>query len=225
MNDIEKKEKIEEISNKLKDILNMNEIESLLKSNEIVFEEGDMKYRVRKPSFKQKQEAINKRVEKFTELIKNDKYMLEEDLKVQYLKRGIDIDGYTKKIQQAMQERDRLMLKLGEEIKNKTDEKDWALYKEEIEKTNVDIQRYTIEKTKLLEFSIENQVLIYTYSYLTFLLGEKYLKGKDLGEGNKEPDPGWLKVWNTWEEFQNEKENLINKFAYYTTFLTSIEEL
>jgi len=211
--DLQKEQEINEVQKKINEVLNLGEIEDLIKSNEKIFEVNNITYRVRKPTFKQRQEAYKKRIEKFTELLQNDKYVLESDLKTSYLKRNIDIDAMTRSIQNKMNNRDSLMLKLGEMIKNKVAENELETVKNEVQALNKEIQRLSIQKTNLLEFCIENQVAIYTYSYLTFLLAEK-----------KEGD-NWVRVWNTWEEFENEKEGLINRFSYYVTMMSGWEEM
>ena len=73
-------QEIKEIKDKIQDILNLNEIEELIKKNEHIFEFEGITYKVAKPNFKQKQEAYKKRIEKFTELLQNDKYMLEKNI-------------------------------------------------------------------------------------------------------------------------------------------------
>jgi len=204
---------IKEVQDKLKDILNLNEMENLIKSNEIEFDYKDTKYRVKKPTFSQKQEAYKKRVEKFTELIQDPKYILESDLKITYLKRNVDIDAMTREMLELIQKRDKLMVELGGVIKDKGTESELKQYKEEIEKLNNQIQILNIKKSSYLEFSLENQVMIYTYSYMTYLLSEKLVEDK------------WVKVWATYQDFENDKEGIVNKLSYYTTLIFGVEEL
>lgn len=208
----QKKElEIKEVKDKITEILNLGEVEDLIKSNEKIFEENGIRYRVKKPNSKQKQEAYQKKIEKFIELLRNDKFTLEKDLKALYLKRGIDIDGITQKIRNIMISRDDLMFKLGEAIKEKAGIPDLETLKKEIQSLNEQIQDLSVEKTKLLEFSIEQQVMIYTYSYLTFLIGEKK-------EGEE-----WVRIWNTWEEFEDDKDKVANKISYFVTLMSSLD--
>lgn len=213
MENEQKEMKIEEIQAKINDILDLNEMEALIKSNQVEFDLEGKKYRVCKPSFAQKQEVYSKKSEKFIELLRNDNLVLENDLKKMYFKKNIDIDKMTRELQAKIQVRDGLMLELGKAIKEEKADFELKNYKVEIEKLNSEIQAASIYKTQLLQFSIENQVLIYTYSYLTFLTAEK-----------KEGET-WVRVWTNYEDFKNDKENLVNKFSYYVTMLTSIEEL
>jgi hypothetical protein len=77
----------------IRDILDLSEMDDLLKSNEKIFDMDGITYRVRKPNNKEKREVYQKRIEKYTELLNNEKYSLEEDLKKSYKRRGIDIDA------------------------------------------------------------------------------------------------------------------------------------
>jgi len=212
LNEEQKKElEIKEVKDKITEILNLGEVEELIKSNEKIFEENGITYRVRKPTSKQKQEAYQKKIEKFTELLRNDKFTLEKDLKTLYLKREIDVDSITQQIRTKMTSRDDLMFKLGEAIKEKAPVPDLETFKKEIEVLNDEIQNLSVEKTRLLEYSIEQQVMIYTYSYLTFLIGEK-----KVGEE-------WIRIWNTWEEFEEDKDKIANRISYYCTLMSSLE--
>jgi len=211
--EVSQEQKIEEIRKKITDILDLGEIEELLKTNEKIFEYNGVTYRVRKPNFKEKQEAYQKRIEKFTELLKNEKYSLEEDLKQSYKKRGIDIDVISQEMYDKIKKRDELMIQLGELIKNGAPDSDLQKFKIEVQSLNTEIQLLSIRKTSLLEFSIENQVLIYTYSYLTLLLSEKK-------EGEN-----WVRVWKTFDEFQSDTSAAVNRLSYYVTLITSTNEL
>lgn len=210
-NEETKEQKVEEIKKKLTEVLDLTEMEDLVKSNEKIFEDNGITYRVRKPNYKEKQEVYQKRIEKFTELLGNEKYSLEMDLKALYLKRNIDIDAMSVSMSNKIKRRDELMLQLGELIKNSASEEDLRKLKEEVQLLQEEIKLISINKTSLLEFSIENQVLIYTYSFLTFLISEK-----------KEGEV-WVKVWKNFDEFQNDSTSIGNKLAYYTTLISSIE--
>jgi hypothetical protein len=204
---------VEEIKKKLNDLMDMSETEELLKSTEKIFEHEGVTYRVRKPNFREKQEVYQKRVEKFTELLSNDKYSLEKDLIKVYLKRDIDIEAMNLEIFNKVKRRDELMLQLGGVIKDGGSDTDLSKYKDEIKGLNSEIQMLSIQKTQLLEFSIENQVMVFVYSYMTYLISEK----KD-GEN-------WIRVWKTFKDFENDSGNIINRLSYYATLMTSSNEM
>jgi len=224
MEELENIQKIEAVKKKLNEIMELDAVGDFLKSNEFEFEFKGNKYRVRKPSYKAKQEAYQKRLSKYSTLLKEKnedgtfKYSIEEDLLREYKARGIDIDAMNKQIDNLVLDKERLMMRLGKGLTDKAPENDLNIYRKEIEKTNQLIQQVANKKAKLLEFSIENQVLLYFYSYLTYLMAEQYVKGKDLGEGNKEPDE-WKRVWNSFDEYENADEELILEFSYRAVFL------
>lgn len=221
--------KIEEIKKQISEIIDLDMIGEFIKSNEAQFEYEGIKYRVKRPNLIQKQEAYQKKIEKFSKLLDavdeegKPTYKLEDDLKKSYLKRGIDIDALSTKFYNLGLKRDDLMIKLGEALKKKSPDEDCKILKTEIENINNEIQTLVIKKTQLLESSIEHQCLIYFYTYLTFLITEKYVQGKDLGEGQKESDPGWIRAWNTWDEFKIISETLLNQASKYTTIIGSYD--
>ena len=222
-------QKIEEVKKKLNEIMELEGVGDFLKDNEFKFEYKGVQYKVHKPTYKEKQEAYNKRIIKYSQLLKEKnedgsfKYSIEEDLIREYKARGIDIDIINKNIETLIMDKERLMLRLGKALKEEAPKNELDLYRKEIEKINKELERLTLKKTTLLEFSIETQVLLYFYSYLTSLVAEKYDIGKDLGEENKE-EGKWVKVWNSFEEYQNADENLIIEVSYRATFLINSME-
>lgn len=204
-------QKIEELSKKINEVLDLGETEELLKSNEKIFEVEGVTYRVRKPIYKERRELYQKRLEKFTELLNNEKYALEDSLKKMYKKRDIDIDALSLEIANKLKRRNELMFQLGELIKNNAPEADLEKFKNEILNLQNDVRSISIQKTQLLEYSIENQVLIYIYGYLTFLISEK-----------KEGD-NWVRVWNSFEDFQNDLSALANQLSFYSAYIGNVD--
>lgn len=198
-----------DIVKQMNSMLDLNEIADLIKSNEKIFEINNTTYRIRKPSFKQKQDVYKKKIEKYTELLKDDRYLLEKDLKVLYSKRGIDIDKLDIELKNKMKKRDDLMIKLGSAIKVGQPENELKLLELEIKSLNIEIQEKSIEKSALLEMSLEQQLAIFVYTYFTFVLAEQ-----------KEGD-NWVKVWNNYNDYEEGNQELINRFSYYATMLIS----
>lgn len=208
-----KEKTTDEIMAKMNDMLNFNEIANLIKNNEQIFELKGVTYRIMKPSYKQRQEVYKKRIEKYTELLKDDRYLLERDLKKIYKKRGIDLDEMDIILQNKMKKRDDFMIKLGGEIKNNANDQTLNILKDEIESINLEIQKLTMEKSSLLEISLEQQLGVFVYTYFVFLLAEK-----------KEGD-NWIKVWNTYGEFENGDTELINRLSYFSTLMIGNESI
>jgi hypothetical protein len=202
-----KNEALEKIKAEIGSQVDLNNIEELLKKNEIEFEFLGTKYRVIKATFQQKNEAYKKKLEKFTELLQDSKYMLEEDLKAIYKKRGIDIDAITQQMTTIETKRTDLLYKLGEALKNKASEDDLKTLKNEIIKLQEDQQMLSIKKTNLLQASIESQSLLYTYQYLTFIVTQKLVNEQ------------WVKAWETFDEFLNSPDTLVNTASFNASII------
>lgn len=208
----EKKIINEETAKKIKDeiqkSIDLNKVEDLVKKSEIEFEYKKVNYRVRQPTFKEKQEAYQQRIKKYTELLQNDEFMLEEDLKAQYKKRGIDIDKMTSEINQLETDKSNFKFKLGKLLKEKKGtEKDKQALTKEIEDITSRQQLISIKKTNLLQFSIESQSLIYVYSYITYLITEKKVEDK------------WVKAFGSYEKFTNSLDELVNRASWYASLV------
>jgi hypothetical protein len=100
------------------------------------------------------------------------------------------------------------MLKLGEYIKNSKPDSDLKTLRDEIAEIISEQQELTIRKTNLLETSIEMQILMYMYTYLAFITTEKK-------EGEN-----WIRVWNTWEEFEKADNELMDRVIFYTSLIS-----
>jgi len=203
---MEEKKSTEEIiaqeKAKVEDIMSQSHIEEILKNNEAVMEFGGVTYRVRRPTFGQKQQAYTKRVEKFTELLSNKKYLLESDLKKLYKDRGIDIDDLDNNYKVLEDKKNKLLLQLGQALKEKKSDAELKTLRDEITNLISGQTEISMRKLVLMESSIETQLQIYVYSYLAYLVVEKK-------EGEN-----WIAPWKSYEEFLNQNEVLINKVVY-----------
>jgi hypothetical protein len=208
---IEQKVIIDAVKEKVAEATNEALVEDAVKNNTASFDFEGVTYRATKPNYKQKQDVYKERVKKFTELLKDTAYSLERDLKKIYLARGIDLDGMITKVTALEKEKQNLQYKLGEALKNSAGDNDCIILKKEIERVTAEQQVVAIERNSYLEFSVENQVLIHMYSYMTYLVSEK-----------KEGDT-WVRAFNTFEEFLAGNESLINQLAFLTTALAANE--
>jgi len=211
---------IKEAKNKLVDLLDTELVKKLIENNFYEFEHKEVTYKIRKPTFKDRQEVYKKRCEKQVEFLletKPDgqfKYLSEKDLKELYKKRGIDIDKMTRKISQLQFKEKELLERLGKFIKENNSEPQLEQLREEIETIRLEIQNTSGDKTTLLEFSIENQLLSYIYHYFTFLCSSK----KD-GEN-------YIPVWKTIEDLYNtDDEELVNKLNTYMAMLINVSNV
>lgn len=199
---------IQEISIKAGNELNQELLDSILQGGEFTFEFKDVKYKIRKPSFSDKQKLYKEKVKKFTELIKDKSLILEADLKAIYKERGIDIDEYQNKIVNLEQEKKAYQLKLGAVLAGDGVESDADMYKEQIQEIINKQTDLSMKKTSYLEPCLEQQLIVYLYAYLTTLIADKRV-----GES-------WEKVWNSYEEFENTSdEEVVNKIVFYSALM------
>lgn len=193
-------EKVAKIKEDLKKSIDLSKIEEFISKNEIEFFHDGIKYKVRKPTYKEKQQAYQQQVEKTMELLDNDAYLMEEVLKEKYKKKGIDVDKITQQMTVLEVKKADYQLKLGKLLKEKAKEKDLQTYRDEITKIQEEQVMLSIKKTNLLQYSVEHQTLIYVYSFITYLITEK------------ETDEGkWVKAFKSYEDFANSSEDLINE--------------
>ena len=68
-----------------------------------------------------------------------------------------------------------------------------------------------MKKSLMLELSVENQLMHFVYIYVAFMTTEK------------NENEQWIRVWNTFEEFENDSSTLFNLATFYATLLTSSE--
>ena len=201
----EQKKALEEINLQVKDALDKDFIEDVTKNNVCEFTYNDIKYRVAKINYQQKQDIYKERVKKFTALLKDHEYFLEKDLKKMYSERGIDIDAMTKQIINLGNKKTALQIKLGEALKKEASDADCLALKKEIESIEQDQRAVAMEKQTLLEFSIENQVILHMYNYMTYVISEKLVQDK------------WVKAFKSFEEFMQSDEELVTKLAFLIT--------
>lgn len=205
--------KVKEITEKIQTSMDVDLIESTLKNNVFEFELDGEKFRVRKPTFSEKNIVYKKKVEKFTELIKDKSLMLESAWIKQYKERGVDIDELDDRMVALQKQKENLQLVLGKEIEAKGSEEDLKKIKDEIVQIQTEQAGFSVQKTTLLQFSIEYQLNVYVYSILTTLIAETEVNGT------------WVKVWKSYEEFENSDEKKVNKITFYASLIIRDETL
>ena len=80
-----------ELSQKLKQLNDKEQLEGLIKDNKIPFEIKGIKYRVHKPTQAEGLEVSKARTKKYIEFLKDDTYMIREQLIDLYKGKGVDI--------------------------------------------------------------------------------------------------------------------------------------
>jgi hypothetical protein len=198
----EQKEALKELDETITKAIDDDFIEEITQSNVNEFTYDNVKYRVNKPSYQQKQDIYKEKVTKFTALLKDKAYSLEKTLKADYLSRGIDIEAMTKKIHSLDKTKRDLQIKLGEALKNNASDNDCEALKKEIIAIEMEQRDIAMDKYSLLEYSIENQVTLHLYNYMTYIIAEKQVADK------------WVKITPTFDEFLKLDENLLGKLAF-----------
>jgi len=152
-------------------------MENLVKDNKIEFVVEEKTYRVRKPSFVERQNIDNARRKEYLRLIADDSYFFRKTWITKYLAKGIDINAMESKVKGYQDEIKAVLLRLAVAI----DPKDVETLKKEIYRIRDEQFSLSMEVTDLLSHSIENQLLVFTNSYTTFVVleekvGEEYKK-------------------------------------------------
>ncbi len=209
-----REDKLKNIENGLKDIMDVDYVSSLVEKNEIEFEYKNMKYKVSRPSFRCKQDVNEKKMVKYIELLKMKtssgefQYKTEEDLIKLYKERGKDIEEINNRIDNLDKQKNDYMFKLGKLLKEGKTSDELEVMKKEINVIYDEQKQLVMEKSMLLESSLESQINVYVYTYMGYICTEKYIDDK------------WIKSWNTYEEFLEEDEYLVNKVVFYISLLS-----
>lgn len=198
---------IEEIKKKMNDAIDTARVEEMVKNNEIEFIYKETKYKVRRPTAKERQEAYENRAKKHMGMLDNETFKPEEIIKLKWKKQGIDIDELDKKMMFIEAKKNEFQMKLGKALETKAEDSELKIYREEIQKCKDEQQTLSIKRTQYLEFSIENQVNIFTYSYFTYLITEKEVEGK------------WIKAFGSYDEYLNVPEELINTITWRASLI------
>jgi hypothetical protein len=203
-----KKQDAERIVEDMNKELDLSRAEELIRDNKIIFEYKDKKYRVRLLNLAEKEQLDTLRRKKFGQLMKDNDVLLEKDLIIQYRERGIDINDLDDQNKKFMYEEMDLQIKLGESISKNENETILKTYKEQIEDLREKRKIIYTQKNLLLNFSLENALLSYVASVITYLSIDKLEDGT------------WKRMFNNLEDFQTyPDEGLINKGASYSMVL------
>jgi len=189
----------------------LNEIEQnmtmghVIKNNTIEFKSGEKQYRVRKPNFVERQNILDFQRKMYLELIKDDTMLFRKQWVDLYQKKGIDIAKMEAEMKNMQAEIEALLLKLVkiEDIKVIGN----------IRKDIIDLRRkmwdINVERTDLLQHSIEDQLLLRVNSYTTYLVLE--VKDKNT----------WKKHFENYNDFQNciDDDLMTKTFNYISSLI------
>ena len=198
----------------LNETVDIDAAAEMVTDNNLEFDFENVHYRVRIPTFGEKKEVNNYRNRRQLFLLQetDEKGNLinktEEALIEIYAKQGVDIKAMDARIKVLQEEIKQANIILGEALKEKDNVVALENHRRDIVKLKEEIQVIIIQKTSLLEFSLENQLTTDTYYYLTYLILEK-----------KEEDE-WKRIWDKHEDFLNADTLLVNRATFYASCIS-----
>lgn len=195
-----REQEAKELSEKLVELMQLQELEGLVQNNIFEFQDEGKTYRVRKPNVQEKDEINKIRMTKYLEMLKDPIYIFEKQLREIYKTKNIDLDKIDKDLLTYQKTQDNLLDRLAET----TIPKDVDTLKDQIIEIRNDQQLLMKEKNELLQYCIEKQLEDYTNQYMTYLLLEVKV------------EETWKKAYNNFEEFlKTDNHKLIMRSAYY----------
>jgi hypothetical protein len=201
--DEQKKEIAKEAMKALSEIEQTVRMEDLVKNNMIEWKHDDKLYRVRKPSFVERQEIDNARRKRYLEMINDDSYFFKKQWVDKYKAKGINIAEKEAKVRSLQEDIKSLLLRLA----TAETTKDIESLKKEIYKLRDTQLGISMEVTDLLSYSIEDQLTIYVNSYTTYIVME-VKDGED-----------WKRVYDSYDAFKKSEAKVINEAFYYISYL------
>ena len=190
----------------LKELEDETKLENLIVDNKIVYKHNDEYYRVRLPNFSEQQELSTAKRKKYIEFISDDSFLFRKQWKKKYKAKGIDIDKMDEKINLYTSDMRNKLLRLAKIVNNI---KEIETLKTEIEDLREKQFALSMEKTDLLSYSLEDQLMIFSNGYLTYLMLER-----------KTEDKQWVRHYESYESFEKSNNSeLINTALYYMNYL------
>lgn len=202
---LEKREHAKKSLQILTDIEESVKTEYTIKDNKVEFKSGDKVYRVRKPDFPERNEIQQIRRKKYLELIKDDEMLFRKQWVELYKKKNIDINKMEDDIKRKQSEIEALLVRL---VKI-TDPASVVTLKSDILKLRSGQFDLTIEKTDLLQYSIEDQLLLHDNTYTTYLVLER-----------KESDK-WVRHFDSFKDFEKcvDSDLMAKAFEYMSVLI------
>ena len=210
--ELDKREIAQRLMKSLNEIDMGSEVERKIKDNKIVFKVAGKLYRVRRPTYEEQMKSEKFRRTKYIELV-NDKSMLfRKQWTAKYKEKGIDLNKMDVDVATLQNKIESIMLRLAKT----QNEGDVKKLRDEILDLRTEQTMISVEKTDLLSYSIEDQLMIAVNSYYAYLLLEK----PETDEKVTEEDGKWVRVFGKYEEFTTSQETeLINKTYRYVSDL------
>ena len=199
-----REELAKDITKKLDEIANMDKLSEMIKDNKIYFELDKKEYRVRKPTFKEKNQIERLRSLKKMELIKDQAFKFRRQWIDIYKEQGIDLDKLEKEIEEINLQIEDVKLKIGgtESIEAK------KRLSEDIQDLKLKRNKLIIEQTDYLEYSIED--ILTEFSNISLVVQVLEVKDNDK----------WIKVFKDYDDLMNsDNQKLVALATGYTRAL------
>lgn len=189
-------------------------VEQSVLRNFVEFELEGKFYKVTRPTTAQKQEAYQKKLARYMQLMKEKdekgeyRYFPEKQLRKIYKDRGLDINDMDTMIKQLELKRKDYQEKLGKALTERVSDNELDIFRNEIVALNLQISELYTDKNNLLESSLENQSMAFLYEYLTYLIVEiKNEKGE------------YETAFKSFEEFRKADNLVTNSIGMYSGLL------
>jgi len=184
-----------------------SETERKVKDNKIIFKVSGKIYRVRRPTYEEQMKSEKFRRTKYVELVNDESMLFRKQWTKKYKEKGIDLDKMDVDVATLQNKIESIMLRLAKT----QNEKDVKKLRDEIVNLRTEQAMISVEKTDLLSYSIEDQLMIAVNSYYAYLLLEKQEEDKD---------DKWIRVFDKYEDFTTSQDTeLINKTYRYVSDL------
>ena len=201
--DEQKRQMAKEALQALSEIEQSVKMENIVKDNKIEFKVEDKLYRVRKPSFVERQEIDIARRKRYLEMVNDDSYLFRKSWIEKYKTKGINIAEKEVKVRSLQEDIKTVLLRLATaEISQ-----DVESLKKEILRLREEQFSISMEVTDLLSYSIEEQLLIEVNKYTTYQVLEV------------KTESDWKRVYDTYEDFKKSDSRVINESFYYISYL------
>jgi hypothetical protein len=200
-------EEVKKILDQMQEDYQIDKVSELIKDNKIEFEFEEKQYRVRLLNAKEKDELDLMRRRRFGQLLKDKDILLESDLIIAYQEKGIDIEDLDKKIKNLNSQLLDQNYKLGEALVKTPGDTILNTYKQEIIKLNYKLRELIIQRSHLLEYSLENYLQNFVEQAISYLCLDIKVEDK------------WIRAFNSLDDFMTSNDHLINLTAMYSMYL------
>jgi len=200
-------EEVKKILDEMQEEYLIDKTYELIKDNKIEFEYDDKSYRVRLLNAKEKDELDMIRRKRFGQLLKDQDILLEKDLIIAYQERGINIEEIDEDIKKLNAQIDDQNYKLGEALSKQPGDIILKTYKDEIVRLTIKIRELVIQKSHLLEYSLENQLQNFVAQAISYLCLEEKVENE------------WQRVFYSLDDFMKQDDRLINIVGMYSMYL------